>query len=93
MSDKTVRQKISKKQPREAEATRRERGRSKQAAHVAKMKAEGKTLIRFWVTEEEKTVLEKIRSMLPKLVGLERQKAVSADHTENPSSEEAEGQH
>lgn len=93
MSDKTVRQKISKKQQREAEAKRRERGRSKQAAHVAKMKAEGKTLIRFWVTEEEKAVLEKIRSMLPKLVGLERQKAVSADHTENPSSEEAEGQH
>ena len=85
----TVGKKISKKQQRERVEKRREKGRSKQAAHVAKMKAEGKTLVRFWVTDEEKNVLEKVRSMLPKLVELERKKPekVSADHTENFSSE------
>ncbi len=81
----TVRQKISKKQQREAEAKRRAAGRSKQAAYVARMKAEGKKLIRFWVTDEERTVLDKVRSMLPQLVELERQNKVSADPEETPS--------
>lgn len=89
----TVRQKISKKQQREAEAKRRAAGRSKQAAYVARMKAEGKKLIRFWVTDEERTVLDKVRSMLPQLVELERQNKVSADPEETPSSDEAKGQH
>ena len=92
MNGLTVGKKISKKQQRERVEKRRAAGRSKQAAYVAKRKAEGKILIRFWVTEEEKLVLEKVRSMLGKLVELEREKPeeVSADHTENFSSE---GQH
>jgi len=72
MSDKTVRQKISKKKQREAEVRRRERGRAKQAAYVARRKAEGRSLIRFWVTAEERIILERIRAALPKLVEMER---------------------
>ena len=72
MSDKTVRQKISKKQQREAEAKRRAAGRRKQAAYVARRKAEGRSLIRFWVSAEERAILERIRVALPKLVEMER---------------------
>lgn len=93
MTRQTVRPKRSKKQQREAEAKRREQGRSKQRSYIARKKAEGKLLIRFWVTPDEKKVLEKIRLMLPELVQLELEKTVSTNPTENTSSEKAEGQY
>ena len=76
MTRQTVRPKRSKKQQREVEAKRRERGRSRQAAFVARKKGEGRSLVRVWVTDEEKAVLKKMILMLPELVQMDREKSV-----------------
>ncbi len=89
MSDKTVRQKISKKQQREKELKRKALGRRKQAAYVARMKAQGKSLIRFWVTAEERVILERVRAALPKWVEMER----AEKGTKESSSKNTKGQH
>jgi len=86
----TVGKKISKKQQREAEKKRRAAGREKQQRYVNKQKAAGKTLFKIWVTAEEKKVFEKVRSMLPKLVELERKEAVSTNQQETSKEEEKE---
>lgn len=90
MKKSTVRQKASKKQQREQVEKRRERGRAKQSAFVARKKAEGRTLVKFWVTEDEKKVLDKIRLMLPKLVELEKDKAVSPNQESSSQGESPE---
>jgi hypothetical protein len=56
---------------------KRAKNRQYQALHYSRKKAEGKTLVKIWVTPEEKEFLRGVIKVLPDLMEQKRKKSLS----------------